>query len=163
MRKILLSIGLALLIFAFASNDASAQQKGEFALGANINLGTLIPTVGIGLNAQYNFSDEIRVVGNLDYFIKNNYLSTFDVTFDAHYVFALNDWFALYPLFGMGFSVISTKVGDIRSSRTPFVANIGGGCQFTISEKFRINFEIKGRLGRFASQAVIGPTFLYVF
>lgn len=165
MNNKLIPILLIVFISSFGINKAIAQQQGDVAFGGNLNFGTYVPTVSIGLNAQYNFTDEIRVVGNFDYFIKNNGLTTFDITFDAHYIFPISDKFAAYPLVGFGLSIASYGDRDntYSSSRVPFVTNIGGGVQYYITDNFRINFEIKGRLGNHVSQLVIGPSFVYMF
>lgn len=156
MKKLLTLVIAAIL---FCNISASAQTKGDFAVGGGISLGTLLPTMGIGGVVQYNISDPIRLSGNLDYFIKNKGVNTFDITVDCHYLFPLSDKFSVYPLAGVGVSIL---FGD-GPSRVPFVANIGGGVQYNISQRLHLTFEIKGRLGNGVCQAVLGPNLVYSF
>ena len=157
MKKVLL---LSLLLISLVStNFVSAQNKGDFALGGGVSFGTAIPTASLGIIAHYNIDDRFRLAGNLDYFIKNQGVSTFDVTVDAHYLIPLNNTIAIYPLAGIGISALSVW----GESRVPFVANIGVGCQFNVAQNFRIGVEMKGRLGNGVSQFIVGPSFMYAF
>lgn len=150
----------ALLIAVFATSmSASAQKKGDLSLGGGIAVGTLIPTMSIGATVQYNIIDQIRLAGNVDYFIKNRGVNTLDITVDGHYLVPLSDRFTIYPVVGVGISILMTDFG----TRVPFVANIGGGVQYKFNDKLRLSFEIKGRLGSGVCQAVIGPNLIYTF
>lgn len=139
--------------------SASAQTKGDFSVGGGLSLGTLLPTLGIGAVAQYNISDPVRLSANLDYFIKNKGVNTFDISVDCHYLFPLSDKFVVYPLAGVGVSVL---FGD-EGSRVPFIANIGAGVQYNFSSRLHLTFEVKGRLGSGVCQAVLGPNLVYTF
>ena len=158
MKKIkLIAITLIATLGVLSSN---AQEKGSLSVGGTINAGTAIPTASLGATVQYNITNDFRLAGNLDYFIKNKGVSSFDISVDVHYVFKISKLFSVYPIVGVGISILSVE--DF-GSRVPFIANFGGGLQFDVSDRFRINFEIKGRIGHGVSQAVVGPSFNYIF
>ncbi len=62
MKKILLGI---FILFLGLSSVSAQDQYGRFSLAGNINYGTNIESLGIGLRGQYGFTDYIR--GSMEY------------------------------------------------------------------------------------------------
>lgn len=101
-----------LLCSALISVGAFAQ-KGEKAVGVNLNFGTTASTVGLGAKFQYGITDAIRIEPSLTYYFGNT--GMFDVAVNAHYLFNVAPKINVYPLAGLGFDACryETLVGDV--------------------------------------------------
>ena len=72
-----------LLCSALISVGAFAQ-KGEKAVGVNLNFGTTASSVGLGAKFQYGITDAIRIEPSLTYYFGNT--GMLDVAVNAHYL-----------------------------------------------------------------------------
>ena len=91
---------------------ASAQQKGDMAVGLNLGVapclesGVSLTNFGIGAKFQYNVTDPIRLEANVDYWVKSKGMDVFDITANVHYIFKIGQKFTIYPLAGIGYAHI---------------------------------------------------------
>lgn len=97
---------------------ASAQEKGDMAVGANLGVtpclesGTSVTNFGIGAKFQYNVTDPIRLEAALDYGFKSKGADVFTLGVNAHYLFNLSDKLRVYPLAGVGYAHFSGGYGS---------------------------------------------------
>ena len=152
---------VAILIAVLAmSMVASAQEKGDMAVGGNLVFGTgdSYSNFGIGAKFQYNVIDPLRLEGSFTYFFEKDYLSMWDLSVNAHYLFRITDSFNVYPLAGLG--ILGASSGPFSS--TDFAFNIGGGADYKITDNLILNAELKYKfsdLNRFLISA--GVTYLF--
>ena len=89
---------------------ASAQEKGDMAVGLNLGVapslenGASVTNFGIGAKFQYNVTNPIRLEGAFDYGFKNKGVDVMTIGINAHYIFNLSDKFNIYPLVGVGYA-----------------------------------------------------------
>lgn len=89
---------------------ASAQEKGDMAVGVNLGVapclesGASVTNFGIGAKFQYNVTNPIRLEGAFDYGFKNKGVDVMTIGINAHYIFNLSDKFNIYPLVGVGYA-----------------------------------------------------------
>lgn len=152
---------------------ASAQEKGDMAVGLNLGVapclesGADLTNFGIGAKFQYNVTNPIRVEADVDYWFKNKGVDIFDVTANVHYLFNVGTKCKVYPLVGIGYANVKggysydydddydfdfysydeDDFGDDfdegSSSLSRFVFNVGAGFQYDLSEKLAVNAEVK--------------------
>ena len=137
------------------SISAGAQEKGDMAAGGNFVLGAGDSHTNFGLGAkfQYNVITPLRLEGSFTYFFKKNFISMWDVSVNAHYLFHVADKITVYPLLGIG--ILGTKVdfGDEiygfggSASASNFGANLGGGIDYRLTDKLILNSELKYKVG----------------
>lgn len=142
MKKILI------LMIAVALSAASYAQKGEMSVGANISLGAGQGFVnpGIGAECTYSITDPWRVSVGFDYGFRNQHVAIWDLSFDAHYQFFLNQGFRVYPIAGFAIVGYNSKVDDYKHNTTCVGANLGAGAQYDFNETWGIATEFKGQL-----------------
>ncbi len=175
MKRVILSIGLMTMcvVTMFA-------QKGETAVGLNLGYGTEVKNVGIGAKFQYNVTDAIRLEPSFNYFLKKDGLSMWDLNANVHYLFPISSKFKVYPLAGLtytswksdGFEIdlgewaeyIEDFEIDSESTTTgKFGVNLGVGCDYSLTEKLNLNFELKYQIISDFSQLVFGMGVAYKF
>lgn len=185
MKKLLL-IGFCVLM-----SIGVYAQKGEKAIGVNLNFGTAASNVGLGVKFQYGITDAIRIEPTVNYYFGNS--SILDIGANAHYLFEVAPKIKVYPLVGLGLAMcryevvdmedVHNKIEDILTSNpldlmtsgTPevetkhktdvcFMANFGGGVEYAINDKFSVGLELKYAIipGGF-SQFVVGIGSTYKF
>jgi len=152
MKKVFKMAIIAIAVVTM-SMAAQAQQKGDMAAGANlaIGIGNHYTNVGITGKFQYNVINPLRLEGSLTFFPKKDYVSFWDVSVNAHYLFPIAERFTIYPLAGLG--IFGSKMNYIghyselgSSSSTDVCFNIGGGVDFKLTEKLFLNAELKYKI-----------------
>ena len=139
----------------FAGLSASAQEKGDIAIGLNVGIAPCIDkpsglsSFGIQTKVQYNFSDFTRVEADFDYWSTERNQITFITTFNIHYVCRINK-FAIYPLVGIGYANIPGEYylkdndsGVNISRKGKFVFNMGAGFQFALTSNVFISLDAR--------------------
>ncbi len=157
MKSMLRTTVIAIIATLTMSMTANAQQAGDMAVGANAVFGTgnSFSNFGIGAKFQYNVMDPLRLEGSFTYFFKKNFLSMWDASVNAHWLFSISDKITIYPLAGL--SMLGTTVSydlDLgpfggyadSASATEFGFNLGGGIDVPVSDKFIINGELKYKI-----------------
>lgn len=95
MKKLLLTLACAM-----TSLFASAQAK-TAAVGLNLNYGTEIESLGLGVKGSYCFTDHIRGEASFNYFFPKDHFTMWEINANAHYLFNIGDKFKVYPLVGL--------------------------------------------------------------
>lgn len=112
-----------LFIFACAALlglSASAQEKGDMAVGLNLGVapclesGVNVTNFGIGAKFQYNVTNPIRLEAAFDYGFKNKGTDVMTIGVNAHYIFKAADKISVYPLIGLGYFHGKTTVSGAR-------------------------------------------------
>ena len=171
MKKVLVIICVALV-----SLSASAQ-IGEQNIGAHLLYGTDMSNIGLGVKYQNNVTDVIRIEGVVDYYLKKDDFTMFDVNVNGHYLFPLTDKVIAYPLVGINytrwkqkelFSFDDEEYTDIfdedyddEINDGSIGLNIGGGIQYKLTDKIRIGAELKYQTISGFNTAVIGVGLTY--
>ena len=87
MKKLLLTLACAM-----TSLFASAQAK-TAAVGLNLNYGTEIESLGLGVKGSYCFTDHIRGEASFNYFFPKDHFTMWEINANAHYLFNIGDKF----------------------------------------------------------------------
>ncbi len=149
---------------------ASAQEKGDMAVGLNLGVapclesGQSITNFGIGAKFQYNITNPIRLEADVDYWMKNKGVDVFDISVNAHYLFNIGEKLKVYPLVGVGYAHCSAgstsgnvdyddiewplsrsgaNEGKDLNSKSKVLINAGAGVEYPITEKLSVGAEIK--------------------
>lgn len=149
---------------------ASAQEKGDMAVGVNLGVapclesGASVTNFGIGAKFQYNVTNPIRLEAAFDYGFKSKGVDAMTLGVNAHYLFNVADKIKVYPIVGLGYAhcgaiafgfpdmdVDDWMYGDIDDYDTKsesvsinrFYFNIGVGGQYDINDKLAVNLELK--------------------
>ena len=83
---------------------AAMAQKGEKAVGINVNYGSEISNVGFGAKFQYGITDAIRVEPSFDYYLEKDGVGFWDINVNFHYMFDVAENIKVYPLAGLGYA-----------------------------------------------------------
>lgn len=168
MKKLLFTL-FACLSFIYSS---AQDQTGLFSVAGNLNYGTEIESLGVGLRAQYGFDEHIRGVGEYKYYIDRHNMSAWEINADLHYVFGSSDELVFYPIGGLKFTrwTYDSSRGSMNSNEPKFKEsynriglNLGVGSQIALSEKTFIQPEIKYEFMKDFSQFVFSVGFGYQF
>lgn len=152
-------------------------QQGKQAVGFNVEYGTEISNVGFGLKYQYNISSAIRFEPSVNYFLKNDGLSMFDLNVNAHYLCPVTNNVKLYPLVGFTYTNWRTDAceevqvdGDQiftaqeeAVNKDKFGINLGAGLEYNFNACWAMNVEAKYRFISSLDQFVIGRGLIYKF
>lgn len=147
---------LAAVILGIGSMVA---QKGDKALGIQLNYGTEIETVGFGAKFQYNFTDALRGEMAFNHFLEKSEVKMWDLEATAQYLLPLSEKCNFYPLAGVCFTKVS--VGDWNKSK--WGANLGCGIEYPLSENLKVNFDAKYQLVSDWDQAIFSLGLAYKF
>lgn len=170
MRKLIATIVLSVLCIGLAN-----AQKGVMGVGGNVLYGSEINSVGIGAKFQYGITNEVRAEASFSYFFKHKGFHMWDLSANAHYLFNVTPRFRAYPLAGL--TVVNrseyTKViketpespetTETREAVTRFGLNLGGGCEFDVTNNVSLNAEVKYTVVSTIDQAVVGIGAVYKF
>ena len=174
MKKLLLTLACVM-----TSLFASAQAK-TAAVGLNLNYGTEIESLGLGVKGSYCFTDNIRGEASFNYFFPKDHFTMWEINANAHYLFNIGDKFKVYPLVGLTYvhghlSGLDIDLGDgdwdyngkitVNSSYDTgkFGVNLGGGAQYDLTDNLMLNFEVKYSLVSDLDQCVISLGAAYKF
>lgn len=177
MKKLLLTLACAM-----TSLFASAQAK-TAAVGLNLNYGTEIESLGLGVKGSYCFTDHIRGEASFNYFFPKKHFTMWEINANAHYLFNIGDKFKVYPLVGLTYvhghwsnkySVVAVAIAPMRKANGEitvnesyntgkFGVNLGGGAQYDLTDNLMLNFEVKYSLVSDLDQCVISLGAAYKF
>ena len=152
---------LALAIIALMGVATASAQKGEMAVGGNFLYGTEINSVGLGAKFQYGILDRLRGEASFNYYFQNKGFRMWDLNANAHYLFDITEKFRAYPLAGL--TIVNKSYAHIDDSITRFGLNLGGGCEYAVSENWRVNAEFKYSIVSTIDQAVFSVGAAYKF
>lgn len=138
-------------------------QKGEKAVGVNVNYGSEIKNAGIGAKLQYGITDAIRIEPAFNYYLKKYDLTFWDIDVNLHYLFNASETIKVYPLAGVGYAHSSFSYDEFSTSAGNFVVNVGAGAEYQLNEKISIGAELKYQIVSGFNQVVfcIGATYKF--
>ncbi len=122
----------------------SFAQKGTSQIGVDLKYGSENDNIGLGIRGQHNFTDHIRGELAFSYFLKNDFLTNWDISANVHYLFPVSQKITLYPILGLTYTAWNSEFFSEAIDRLG--ANIGAGAQFDLSSNWCINAEIKYQL-----------------
>jgi outer membrane protein X len=151
--------------------NASAQEKGDMAAGGGLVLGTgsSFTNFGIGAKFQYNVTDPLRLEGAFSYFLKKDYVTMWDLSVNAHWLFRVSDKMTAYPLAGLGILNSGASFdagygyGSVSSSTSNFGLNLGGGMDFKLTDKLCFNAELKYKIADVWNRLLLSAGVAYSF
>jgi len=133
MKKYLLVI--CMMLFSVAS----FAQQGRTAVGVHGNYLLKSPNnFGLGANVSYEFIDNLRGIGEVNFFFKKDGVSSWGVDADVAYLFRLaNGKLTLYPVGGL--NVVGWSAGG--SSNSKFGVTLGGGVEVPVARNCNLKVE----------------------
>lgn len=138
MKKILMLLAVVLGFAVSASAQDSMQAVG---LNLNMGLGHSYTNYGLGVKYQYNFTSNWTGEVAVNYFMKKDYVSMWDIDVNAHYNFSVGDnGLKVYPLAGIGLVSWIPEVGD---SDNELGINLGAGIEYPLQDQWKLNAEFK--------------------
>ena len=155
MRKI------ALLLVCLVAGIATsfAQRAGDSSVGLNLNYASET-SFGMGARFQYNFTDNIRVEPEFNYYFKHNYCTFWDLGANISYLFPIASDVTVYPLAGLGY--MHGEIEDITGDGS-FQAKIGAGIEFQLLPTTKLIVEPKYQFNDFKDQFIITAGIAYCF
>lgn len=155
-----------LLVCLCACVATSFAQKGESALGVNLNYGN-DTNFGLGVKYRYNFTDNLRIEPAFDYYFKKDYASFWDIGANLHYVFPVADQIGIYPLGGLSYLHMKAHLSDLGLdedySNGKIAVNLGAGADFKIATNVSINLELKYMIVEDTNQLVVSAGVAFAF
>ena len=112
--------------FSNSKSSRTSSDDSRGAIGVNVSLATGdIGTIGFGAKAQYRFIDQFRGEASFNYFLKKDYVSSWDVNLNFHYLIPVANSIKVYPLAGVTYKrVIShfetSAISSYSSEPNPF-------------------------------------------
>lgn len=155
MKKLVL-VSIVALMGIFTMNAA----QGEKAFGAQFNYASKHSMVGLGLNFNYEFINNVRVEPEFIYYFKNEGLNAFNVNLNFNYLIRTSSRFAIYPLAGFSYARITPEIGD---GVNRFGANVGVGVEYNINNRFAFYIEERFQILKDMNQSVTGLGVKYKF
>jgi outer membrane protein X len=175
MKSIFKKVAVIAIAVMAVSMVANAQEVGDKAVGGSLVLGSgnNYTNYGIGARFLYNVTSPIRLDGSFTYFLEKDYLSMWDLSVNAHWLFPVADKTTVYPLAGLGIlgsSVnipkievggFSTGGGNISSS--DLALNLGGGIDQKLTDVLTFNAELKYKVVDNMNRFLISAGIIYKF
>lgn len=158
MKKILI-----LLVCLYACIATSYAQKGESALGANLNFGNET-NFGIGVKYRYSFTDNWRIEPVFNYYFKQDYVSMWDLGANMHYVIPVASNFSVYPLAGVEYANTTVDLGGLGDINDGQIAiNLGAGVDFKVASNITIDLGLKYQIINNWNQLVVNAGVSFAF
>jgi outer membrane protein X len=176
MKSIFRKVAIVAIAVLSMSVAVNAQEKGDMAVGGNLVLGSgdSFTNYGIGAKFQYNVMNPLRLEGSFTYFLKKDYVTMWDLSVNAHWLFAVADKITVYPLAGLG--MLGTKVsvpsidlgewgnyGGGSASDSEIGFNLGGGIDCKLTDKLILNAELKYKIGSNWNRLLLSAGLAYKF
>ena len=155
--------------FALVSTFASAQEVGVQGL-----YGTNSGHFGVGVQGRYNFTEKIRGAASFNYYFQTNNVSGWDLNANAQYLFPVGNGFTLYPLAGLTYlhatahidKLVEAYVGNLveganNVSTGKLGVNLGGGVDYQLNDKIKLNAEPRLQLVGGSNELVLSVGVVY--
>jgi hypothetical protein len=168
MKKLLFVLLTSFLSICYVSAQS---QKNEFSFAGNLNYGGKIESLGLGLRAQYGFTEYIRGAAEYKYYIERHGMSAWNWSINAHYVVDVSRSFSFYPIGGLSLSRWTydpdrlglSEIAELKYNDDRLGLNIGLGAQIATGDKTFIQIELKEALVKNYSQFEVSVGFMYQF
>lgn len=177
MKRFVSVIALAFALYT-AANAQLKVDFGTFAAGATANYGISgdYKNPGVGITVQKFFGDAFRSNVYVNYFFKQNNVSMLEFGTNFNYVFPLTKQMGIYPILGLGYSIVKLKgVIDIPSNVTilpddyaddsvgAIHFDLGVGYEYYITPSFKAFAEAKYRYAKDYDRSIITAGVAYVW
>lgn len=158
---------LVLLVLLCACISTSYAQKGESALGVNLNYGN-DTNLGLGLKYRYSFTDNWRIEPAFNYYFKHDYASMWDLGANVHYLFPVAPQVSIYPLGGLSYLHATAHLADLGEgwnniSDGKIGVNLGAGVDFKVAPNVKLNLELKYQIVDSYNQLVLSAGASFAF
>jgi outer membrane protein X len=170
MNNVLKRVAIAAIAVVTISMTALAQKKGDMAVGGSVTLGSgdSYSNYGIGAKFQYNILTPLRLEGSFTYFLKKDYLTMWDLSVNAHWLFPITDKLTVYPLAGAGLLNYGTDLGlggyGVSDTSTSDIAyNLGGGIDLHLTDNLSLNAEAKYKISDVWDRLLLSAGITYRF
>lgn len=152
---------LAIALLVIVGVATASAQKGQMAVGGNLLYGSEINSIGLGAKFQYGILEKLRGEASFNYYFPNKGFRMWDLNANAHYLFDIATKFRAYPLAGL--TVVNRSGDNGFDSDTRFGLNLGGGCEYDVTPKVKLNAEFKYSIVSTIDQAVFAVGAVYKF
>lgn len=167
MKKLMMIAAMMIMTIAASAQD------GKMAAGVNVNYGTSsdYSQLGLGAKFQYEFLENVRGEVSGNYFLPKDDHYIWDLNLNFHYLVGLGEKANVYPLVGLSY-MTSGASGDAKkylealgadTSDSNIGFNAGAGIEYFVSEKFKLNAEVKYQYVKDGDWLVFGIGAAYVF
>lgn len=154
MKNLIYVFNIAFLLIAgLGSQSAVAQSSGnDFTLGAMLAYGSEIENLGIGVNAEFVITEDLRISPSFIYYLptSNSIVKTTWMEFNANanYYFIQDGKFDVFGLGGLNYSHVSVKYDGPTYGFTPvgsasdgrFGLNLGAGANMHLNSDSIVPF-----------------------
>lgn len=158
---------LLLLVFLCGCIGTTYAQKGESAIGFNLNYGD-DTNLGLGIKYRYSFTDNWRIEPAFNYYFKHDYLSMWDLGANVHYLFPVAPQVSLYPLGGVSYSCATAHLAswgegwhNVHDGNIGI--NLGGGVDFKVAPTVKLNLELKYQIVDSRNQLILSAGASFAF
>ena len=140
MKKFILVVCMAVCCLA-----GFAQQKGDAAVGVTVGVapflgkGDNLTNFGLGVKAQYNVSNPLRLEADLEYWAIDHFKGATDFSANVQFLFNLAEVLYIYPTVGVGYGHLN---GEFESNNRLLI-NAGVGFEYRCSSKISSALEVK--------------------
>lgn len=142
---------LIMSVMALACVFTMSAEKGEKSIGAQFDYASKHSMVGLGLNFQYEFLNNVRIEPEFIYYFESDHITAFNVNLNFHYLIHTSNKFAIYPLAGFSYARVNPEIGD---GVNRFGANVGVGAEYTINNRFAFYVEERFQILKDMNQSV---------
>jgi outer membrane protein X len=165
MKSIFRKVAIVTIALVSMSVAVNAQEKGGMAAGGNLILGSgdSFTNYGIGAKFQYNVTNPLRLEGSFTYFLKKDYLTMWDLSVNAHWLFPVADKITVYPLAGLGILNYGSSYGGYSASSSDIAFNLGGGIDYKLTDKLVLNAELKYKISDQWDRLLLSAGLAYKF
>ena len=155
-------------ILALSTLFSAQAETGDVTIVPQVAFATKHAMVGLGAQAQFDVTDNIRVAPDFFYFIRNNNVSAYTCDINVNYLIPKGEKFTIYPLAGFAYTRYKVEVKDDEGDKYDekhdrIGANIGIGAQYQINEPLQLFAEERFQLMKDFNQSVtvVGVRFTF--
>lgn len=138
MRRIILCL-MALLMLQAPSNNASAQDKGDFHFGARASFYARAKAFGVGIYGTYSITDWLNVEPGINLICKKH--SSVDVYCDFQVPLEVAAYWHVFPIVGVSANEIGSKSANAYGWSCGL--NLGLGTSYELNNHWNFNGQIK--------------------
>ena len=156
-KRVAMTAIIAVTISFAANAQNGKHQPGDMSFGGHVIhfMDDGFSLTGIGAKFRYTVLEQLRVEAGFSYFFPNEQRilgiavnqNMLDFSVNAHWLFAMNERFTLYPLAGLGLVNLRTTVTadaiglDGNTSESHLIMNFGGGAELQLSDNISVHIE----------------------
>ena len=139
--------GLLAVSMLFISTIAFSQVDLKFLAGLGFSFTTGPDAIGLHLRGDVDITEQWGGGVNFMTYFKSD-INYWELNFDGHYFFPINEEFTAYPLAGLnishyGIPGLPGNIFGVSTGGTKIGLNIGGGARYMVASQISIIGEIK--------------------